>query len=46
MFKELYYISVFISEKKWLKYDGHCYYYAQEKHDWFTAEVGNQFILQ
>ncbi|CAC5406223.1 unnamed protein product [Mytilus coruscus] len=25
-------------KKKWLKYKGHCYYFAQEKHDWFTAE--------
>ncbi|OPL33191.1 hypothetical protein AM593_10061, partial [Mytilus galloprovincialis] len=25
-------------KKKWLKHNGHCYYYAHEKHDWFTAE--------
>ncbi|OPL32784.1 aggrecan x1 core isoform, partial [Mytilus galloprovincialis] len=25
-------------KKKWLKHNGHCYYFAHEKHDWFTAE--------
>ncbi|OPL33858.1 hypothetical protein AM593_01135, partial [Mytilus galloprovincialis] len=25
-------------KNKWLKHDGHCYYYAQEKDNWFTAE--------
>ncbi|XP_052087153.1 C-type lectin domain family 10 member A-like [Mytilus californianus] len=23
---------------KWIKYDGHCYYYSTETKDWFTAE--------
>ncbi|CAG2252028.1 unnamed protein product [Mytilus edulis] len=23
---------------KWIKYDGHCYYYSTELKDWFTAE--------
>ncbi|CAC5390768.1 unnamed protein product [Mytilus coruscus] len=23
---------------KWIKYDGHCYYYSTEPKDWFTAE--------
>ncbi|CAC5386632.1 unnamed protein product [Mytilus coruscus] len=23
---------------KWIKYDGHCYYYSTEIEDWFTAE--------
>ncbi|CAC5387122.1 unnamed protein product [Mytilus coruscus] len=25
-------------ETKWIKYDGHCYYYSPDASDWFTAE--------
>ncbi|OPL33859.1 c-type f lectin domain family 4 member, partial [Mytilus galloprovincialis] len=26
------------SKQQWLKYKDHCYYYANEQYDWFTAE--------
>ncbi|XP_071144045.1 perlucin-like protein [Mytilus edulis] len=26
------------SKQRWLKYNGHCYYYANQNCDWFTAE--------
>ncbi|CAC5413644.1 MRC [Mytilus coruscus] len=27
-----------VSERKWYKYKGHCYYYSEDLTDWFTAE--------